>query len=738
MRLLVVSNRLPVNVAQQDGELTFQPSSGGLVSGLSAYLDSLKGTASGTEYIWVGWPGVTVDQEAQADVKEKLQSRCNAYPVFLEEDAMDNFYHGFCNKIIWPLFHYFTTYAEYDDAYWSTYKSVNETFCAAVLEVIKPGDVVWIHDYHLMLLPRLLRERLPEVPIGFFLHIPFPSFEVFRLLPEKWRKEILVGLLGADLVGFHTYEYTQYFTRCVRRILGYQSDAGLIKAHDKVVRVGTFPMGIDFDRFYQAGTMPEVLEEKAQLAATLSGLKVVLSIDRLDYSKGIANRLRGYESFLRQYPQWCGKVVLLLVVVPSRIGVEHYQQLKKQIDELVGEINGRFGSVNWAPIIYQYKFLPFYPLVAVYGVSDVALVTPLRDGMNLIAKEYVASRVDQTGVLILSEMAGTVKEAGEAIIINPNSVDEIVQALTSALDMPEEEQIKRNQVMQARFKRYDVMRWSGNFIQTLLSANNEQRYFAPKSFNGELESLLKQFRLAHNRLILLDYDGTLVPFNSDPASAVPDSGMLNLLKDLSADPKAEVAVISGRSRQFLEEWLGTLNIGLVGEHCAWMKDKQGNWRNLKPLLTDWKPRILPILERYADRLPGSFVEEKEFALAWHYRAAASDFASSLANELTDDLLDVANVDTQVIQGDQVIEIRCSGMSKALATQYWISKKDFDFILAIGDDWTDEDMFRVLPERAFSFKVGEVQSYARFNLPSQSEVINLLEKLRACIQSEGSE
>lgn len=726
MRLLVVSNRLPIHVAEKDDKFTFGQSAGGLVSGLSAYLASLQGTSASSEYIWVGWPGITVKDNLQTEVKSEMQANFNAYPVFLPQDAMDDFYHGFCNKIIWPLFHYMPSYTVFDEAYWTQYQQVNEVFCQAVMDIIKPGDLVWVHDYHLMLLPMLLRRKMPDVPIGFFLHIPFPSFEIFRILPENWRTEILTGLLGADLIGFHTHEYTQYFLRSVRRILGYQNDMGIIRTDDRIVKAGTFPMGIDFDRFNQTGYGPEAIQERNLLKESLAEQKVVLSVDRLDYTKGIINRLRGYQTFLHQFPQYQGQVVLLLVVVPSRIGVESYQQMERQINELVGEINGKFGTINWTPIIYQYKFLPFDQLVALYGVSDVALVTPLRDGMNLIAKEYIAARRDQTGVLILSEMAGTSKEMGEAIIINPNDINGIAQALALALEMPPEEQIRRNQVMQARLKRYNVIRWSGTFINTLLSVQQEQQLFAPQLLDRQ--ALLRDFRQAGKRLILLDYDGTLVPFTLDPQAAKPSQKLLDILHQLSADCRSEVCVISGRPQDTLENWLGRLNLSLICEHGAKLKNKGGAWRLIKPMINNWKPRILPILERYADRLPGSFVEEKEFAVTWHYRQADPKLGATLAKELMDDLIDFANVDVQVLQGSKVIEVRSAGMTKATAGQHWLTQEDFDFILAIGDDWTDEDLFRALPSNAYSIKVGLSQSYARFNLLDYTEVIGLLQEL----------
>ncbi len=729
MRLLIVSNRLPITVVEKEGKVRFQESAGGLVSGLSAYLDSLKASFTQTEHIWMGWPGITVNNnKTKGELKSKLPAKFNCYPVFISEKSMGNFYYGFCNKTIWPLFHYFPSYTIYDEDYWAHYKHVNEIFCNTVKEIIKPDDVVWIHDYHLMLLPRLLRDEIPN-PIGFFLHIPFPTFEIFRLLPRKWRSEILQGLLGADLIGFHIHDYTQYFLRCVLRILGYENNMGEIIVNGRIIKADTFPMGIDFKRFYTAQSDPNVQKEREELLRSLADFKVVLSIDRLDYTKGILNRLNAYEVFLEENPQWHRKVVLVIVVVPSRVGIEHYQQMKRRIDELVGNINGRFGSINWTPIVYQFKFLPFRHLTALYSISDVALITPLRDGMNLIAKEYLSTRTDKTGVLILSEMAGASRELGEAIIINPNNIEEIVDALKIALEMPKEEQIKRNKPMQRRLQRYNVSRWADEFIKGLLSIKEKQKKFDAKLLNTSIkEQLIKDFSKAKRKLLLLDYDGTLVPFAENPQMAKPDEKLFKILKTLSEEQENEIVLISGRDKGTLQNWFGMLDIGLVAEHGVWIKENE-DWKMIKPVTNDWKHQIVPILEMYADRLPGSFVEEKDFSVVWHYRMADPELGSILANDLTDYLVNfTANIDVQVLQGSKVVEIINSGVNKSAAAIYWISKKDFDFVLAIGDDWTDEEIFKVLPENAYSIRVGMTKSNAKFNVNTYIDVIQLLEKL----------
>ena len=731
MRLLVVSNRLPIVITQEQGELKFQESAGGLVSGLSAYLDSLKGSSfAKSDYVWVGWPGVTVENKLQEQVKSKVLSQFRAYPVFLTERAMEKFYYGFCNKTIWPLFHYFPTYAVYQNDFYLHYKCVNQIFCEAVIDVMQPDDVVWIHDYHLMLLPKLLRDKKPHIPIGFFLHIPFPSFELFRLLPMTWRSEILQGLLGADLIGFHTYDYTQYFLRCVLRILGYEHNMGNILLPDRLVKVDTFPMGIDFQKFQaEAATSGSQKDESWK---ALENFKIVLSIDRLDYTKGILKRLQGYELFLEKNPQWQKKVVLVLVVVPSRVAVEHYQQIKKQIDELVGKINGRFGTIGWTPILYQYKFMPFDALVSLYAASDVALITPLRDGMNLIAKEYIASRTKKTGVLILSEMAGAAKELAEAIVINPNSIEEVAAALAASLEMPEEEQIERNRIMQDRLKSYDVVRWADDFLSQLLSIKAAQKSLPAKLLAPPAkERLLRDFSQARQRLIFLDYDGTLVPFADDPQAVQPSEELLAILRNLSQQPANQVVLISGRDRNTMQRWFGSINAGLVAEHGVWTQEKNQDWQLIKPLNNNWKPTIIPLLATYADRLPRAFVEEKEFSVVWHYRRADPELASTRAKELVDDLVNfTANIDVQVLQGSKVVEVRCGGVNKGNAAARFLAEHKFGFILAVGDDWTDEDLFKILPDTAYSIRVGIRQSYARFNLRSYVDVVELLKELAA--------
>jgi trehalose 6-phosphate synthase/phosphatase len=732
MRLLVVSNRLPIVTVEDKGQLTFRESAGGLVSGISAYLDSLRGSSFvRPEYEWIGWPGVTIDDPARQAAVTNALADFNAHPVFLSERSMQKFYHGFCNKTIWPLFHYFSSFAEYEQDCYAHYRCVNRIFCEVIARVMRPDDVVWIHDYHLMLLPKLLRDRDPSARIGFFLHIPFPSFEMFRLLPMAWRTEILEGLLGADLIGFHAYDYTQYFLRCVLRILGHEHNMGRILLPDHLVNVDTFPMGIDFRKYHAAAARLGECPAADISWDALKGFKIVLSVDRLDYTKGILNRLQGYELFLANNPQWRKKVVLVLIVVPSRVGVDQYRQIKKQIDQLVGKINGKFSTVGWTPVQYQYRFLSFEPLVSLYAASHVALITPLRDGMNLVSKEYLASRTDKTGVLVLSETAGACKELPEAVIINPNDAEEVAAGLKTALEMPEREQIRRNEIMQERLQRYDVVRWADDFLSRLPTIKAEQERLCAKLLGpGTKRRLVDEFTRASRRTILLDYDGTLVPFGDNPEDARPGRDLLTILRNLCRDDNNDVVLISGREKDTMQDWFADVGMALVAEHGAWIRPKHGDWRLTRPLDNNWKPAILPILQTYKDRLPGAFVEEKQSSVVWHYRRADPEIACVCVKELVDDLVNfTANIDVQVLQGNKVVEVRSGSVNKGAATMMFIPKSAPDsFVLAIGHDWTDEDLFRVLPAAACSIRVGNQHSHAKFTLRSHVEVIDLLREI----------
>jgi trehalose 6-phosphate synthase/phosphatase len=457
-----------------EGEIRLSDSSGGLVTEISSYLSATRTGNSHREHLWIGWPG-DLPQSAEEHIAH--QSSWQGYQVrsiFLNEEDIEYYYQGFCNKTIWPLFHYFHTHTVLNTDFWRSYKAINEAFCELVLEIATPNDVVWIHDYHLMLLPMLLRRKMPNANISFFLHIPFPEFETFRVLPYAWRYEILHGILGANLVGFYTSDYIRYFSEAVLRTLGYNHDSGQITVGKHKTAIAAVPIGIEFHNFHRSSIIGHVSEGETSIKVPKAGAipRFILSIDRLDYTKGIAERLEAFERFLKNHPEWHEAVVLRLVVVPSREALPQYKTTRESIERTVERINRDLGTVTWEPIWFQSEWLPLPTLIELYKHCDVALITPLRDGLNRTALEYVAARTEGTGVLILSETAGAAELLDEALIVNPWYSDEVADAINSALNMPLEEQAKRLDAMQNRLQLYDVVSQTDYFIEKLLLSNS--------------------------------------------------------------------------------------------------------------------------------------------------------------------------------------------------------------------------------------------------------------------------
>lgn len=720
-KTIIVSNRLPVKIAEKDGEFTLAPSEGGLATGLgSIYRDGNN--------VWIGWPGLVMqEQKDQEEIRRQL-AEMNLMPVYLEQDEINNFYEGFSNETLWPVFHYMAVYARYEQSYWDYYCRVNEKFRDLILSVAGPDDVIWIHDYQLLLLPGMIRQALPDVSIGFFLHIPFPSFELFRLIP--WRAELLEGMLGADLLGFHTFDDSRHFINAVTRILPINASANVLMVNDRAVIAETFPMGIDYDKYASMGSNMEVKQQLLQLEENFRGIKMILTIDRLDYSKGILQRLQAFDLFLQLYPEYTEKVVLYMIVVPSRDNVPQYRDLRDEIDKLVGGINARFRTINWHPVHYFYRSFPIETLSALYNFADVCLVTPMRDGMNLVSKEYVASRTQNNGVLILSEMAGASRELIDALIVNPNNIGAITRAIEEALIMPLPEQYRRMKQMRQVVAKFNISHWVKLFMDRLQEVKQIQQSMLARRLSSDMQlQVQRAYKKAGKRAIFLDYDGTLVGFNVNIDLASPDQELYQLLRSLCADPANEVVMISGRKHETLSEWLGHLKLDLIAEHGAWHKKQGSKWHKLPGLTDAWKQEIFSILETYTDRTPGSFIEEKSYSLVWHYRKVEVGLGELRANELMGTLrYYTSDKGLQVLPGDKVIEIKNVEINKGRAAVNWLHDREFDFVMAIGDDHTDEDIFKALPEDAITIKVGSQVSAARYYLRNFQEVRHFLTTL----------
>ncbi len=725
-RLIIISNRLPFQLLEKGGKISLKQSDGGLVTALKSYFETTSDDEEFSEKIWLG--SADFPQKRWDRFKPSGKENFRIEPIFIEPKVYNKFYNGFCNATLWPLFHYFPSYVVYDRESFEMYETVNQQFADQVVKIYQPGDTIWVHDYQLFLLPQMIRDRIPNATIGFFLHIPFPSFEIFRLLHRPWKEKIIRGLMGADLIGFHTSEYVQHFLKSVRMVLGLDHHYRVIGHEGRLVKAELFPLGIEYNLFHDTSKLPEVVAEKNKIVENFKGKKIIFSVDRLDYTKGVTHRLDGFEQFLKNHPEWLEKVVFILVVVPSRQIISKYNERRKLIEEHVGGINGRFSTLSWQPIIYRYSHVPFNELCALYLAADVGLLTPLRDGMNLVAKEYVACCSEGKGVLVLSELAGAASELGEAVLVNPLDKFEVAAGIEQALAMPEEEQKAKLALMQNRLQTYDVANWVHDFFQNLNEVQLQQQQENNKFLTRESkDEIIAQFINAESRLLLLDYDGTLVGFAKHPKQAVPGEALLNLISHLSSDPKTALTIISGRDAATLDEWFGHLPITLIAEHGAAMRRKDDTWELRREFDQQWKPVIKTTMDLFSKRCPGSFVEEKNHTLAWHYRNVEPDAGFTRSRELLDNLYHlIRNAQLQVIDGNKVIEVRVAGIDKGAAALRLLEESSYDFILAMGDDKTDEDMFRALSDVGVTIKVGRGQSVAKHSLKTQQEVITFLE------------
>jgi trehalose 6-phosphate synthase/phosphatase len=730
-RLLIVSNRLPVHAVIGDGEPRVEASSGGLATGLRTPHERLGG-------VWIGWPGdlSELDDGARARIDRSLAEQRLA-PIHLTPDEVKRYYEGFSNGILWPLFHYLTYALPLEGGDSDAYRAANQRFADAVAEHWRPGDVVWVHDYQLLLVPQLVRRRCPRARIGFFLHIPFPSSELFRMLPA--REELLRGMLGADLIGFHTASYLRHFASTVQRILGVPTEIDRLVWEGREVRLGVFPMGVDARELADTASAAAVAEEARDLRA--GDTRILLGVDRLDYTKGIPRRLLAFERLLERHPEWRERVRLVQVAVPSREDVDAYQSYRSQADELIGRIHGAFATARWVPVHWMYRGLSREDVVALYRAADIMLVTPIRDGMNLVAKEFVASRSDGDGVLVLSEFAGAAAELAEALHVNPFDVEATAETYHRALTMPENERRQRMAGLRRRVESHDVHHWVASFLATLESVGKGSQ---PPSASGpsdasQIERLAATLRAAPHAVLLLDYDGTLVPLERTPELAAPDAALRELLRALAARPGFDVHVLSGRTAEVLENWLGDLPVGLHGEHGLWSREPDGHWHCEAPPTEAWLERVLVLLEDFRARTPGALIERKTASLAWHWRAADPAFGDFQARDLQLHLTELlSNLPVEILLGDKVIEVRPHGIDKSRIVAALLARAAPDIRwLALGDDRTDEDTFAALPEDGIAIHVGPSASRAPYRLRDVAAVRGFLRSLIEAPERSGS-
>lgn len=719
-RLVIASNRLPFTARVVNGEAQFSPASGGLAIGLQSWHESSAG-------LWIGWPGAGASDPDERAVLARAFAMRRIVPVHLSEDHIRRYYNGFANRVLWPLFHYQIDRVPVDASGWDAYQDVNETFAEAIASAYRDGDSIWVHDYQLMLVPALVRERIPGARIGFFLHIPFPSSEVFRTLP--WRRDILAGLLGADLLGFHTFAYMRHFVASLLHVDGVESDVDCVKVGNRQVRLGVFPMGTDAPGFAAAAQDPAVCEEAAKIRREAGRRQIILGVDRLDYTKGIPRRLLAIERLLQRRPELRDEIRYIQVAVPSREDVDTYQKFRKVVEETVGRINGACGTVRSTPVHYLHRSVSRAELVALYAAADIMVVTPLRDGMNLVAKEFVACRVHDDGALVLSEFAGAAAELCGALMVNPYDVDAVADAIDRALQMSSGERRARMRRLRARVHEYDVHTWANDFVTQLQSTPVPSLRSEPE-LSGDVGAAIMRARQRGAIRLLLDYDGTLVPLARTPELAAPDAELHALLARLAATPGVLVEIVSGRPRDILAAWFQQLPIGLWAEHGLWHRvGGDDTWRASRVVGAHWMQRVLPILKQFTATTPGSRLEIKSAGLAWHFRGVEREFGTRQAHELRMLLGDaLSNQPLEVLEGKKVVEVRWRGVSKAIVTEGELAAPAVT--IAFGDDRTDEDLFRSLPDGSITVSVGGRLRHATYSLATYQEVRDLLSWITA--------
>lgn len=717
-RVLLVSNRLPVTLAQGPEGPMLSPSSGGLATALRDVHEQGEGR-------WIGWVGdlSRVPEASRGRVERELKERRLVHvPLSASEVAL--YYDGFSNSVLWPLFHYLLDKVRLDASNeWRAYKAVNERFAEIIAAELQPDDTVWIHDYQLMLVPAYLRRRVPSARIGFFLHVPWPASDVFRILPS--RDELMQGVLGADLIGLHTEPYRHNFTHSAAKVLNLDLGIEAINWDDRVVRVGVYPISIELESFERQD--PEIDALIAQIRRGTEGKKTILGVDRLDYTKGVPRRLLALDRLLEREPQLKSKVHMIQIAVPTREKVESYATLRSDVNELVGRINSQHGSPTGSPIQLLYRSVSHNELLALYRTADVMMVTPLRDGMNLVAKEYVAARTDGEGVLILSEFAGAAAELDAALIVNPYDIGAMATVLRRALTKPLAEQRVRMARMRAAVKANPVREWARAFLEDL--SGTEPIAETPIATAEELEGAIARIREAPRCTLLFDYDGTLVPLAPLPDLAVPDKPLFELLTSLLRIPGLEVHIVSGRSRSSLESWLGDLPVSLHIEHGFWSRDPSGSWSQVSEVPPDFLKRIYDIMKRHAFRAPGTLVEQKSASIAFHYRGADPHVAAARLRALRAELTNSLGPNAELLEGHKVLEVRLRGVHKGtVVARILAAAAPGTLMFAAGDDRTDEDMFAALPPDSVSVKVGSGATRARFRVQTPFELRRILRRL----------
>ncbi|KAG0376593.1 threalose-6-phosphate phosphatase [Mortierella sp. AD032] len=696
----------PSPSAHEDGDVLMEGR-----RGHSALYSGIMSLRKDLETIQIGWVGELADQDGyivpsknlneshKQVMREKLWQKDKVVPIFLDDSRAAGHYEGYCKSVLWPLFHYIlwdeATDGRIEKKSWDDYVFVNQQFADAILEQYQTGDIVWIHDYHLLLVPHMLRQKLPGAAIGVFIHAPFPSSEIFRCLPK--RVEILNGLLGANQIGFQTYSYARHFISCCTRVNGYESTPRGVDAMGSTVWVGTFPIGIDAERVERQRKAPGVLPKMDAIRKTYKGKRIIVGRDKLDLVKGVLQKLQAYEKFLNDYPEMQGEVVLIQVTSPPLV---ENPKLEAKIAELVAHINGTYGSLNFTPVHHYHQHIDRDEYYALLSVADIGLITSVRDGMNTTSLEYIMCQQENHGPLILSEFTGTAGSLSGAMMVNPWDYQGVAKVIYDALNLSEADKLLRHNQLHKHVVSHTAQYWAKNFIAELILNVGTGEQSTPTPYL-DLNVITDQYHKAKKRLLMFDYDGTLTPIRKTPGAAVPQEHMLKALSAMCADPKNIVWVISGRDQKVLEDWLGHIpNLGFSAEHGSFMRQPGGQkWVNLTESLDmGWKNDVIEIFTYYTERTQGSFIEHKRSSLTWHYRMADPEFGAFQAKECQNHLENavLSKLPVEILVGKKNLEVRPTIVNKGEIVKRLLSQHpDVGFVMCAGDDKTDEDMFRAL-------------------------------------------
>ena len=724
--LVIVSNREPYTHRAGKSGLVADRPAGGLVAALDPVMQMTGGT-------WIAWGHgdadfLVTDERGRVRVPQETP-RYTLKRIALRKADVEGYYRGYSNEVLWPLCHLALEHLRLRSHDWEAYQAVNRRFAETVAAEASDGAVVWLHDYHLATCARALRSLRPDLFLMQFWHTPWPAWDVFRVCPE--RAAVLDGLLANDLLAFQRPRYAAHFFEAARRELGAPERGGVVTYAGQATRVHVFPISVDVEALAAAARSRECAEWQVSLSRRLGlrGRRVVVSVDRLDYTKGILHRLRAIEMLLSRRPDLGSRLVFVQKTAAGREDIPAYRELRASVEHRVAALNATYGTEHWQPVVHLPGSLPPAGMAALYRMADACLVTPVADGMNLVAKEFVACQEGAAGVLLLSEFAGAHDELTGALSVNPYDAEACAAAIARALEMPERQRRQRMKHLWGRVVAHDVYDWMGAHLEAAADALGTAPS-GPDAVSAVLRARSGKRALA----LFLDFDGTLAPFDDDPGRVRLSAGVRAMLGRLAEDPEEVVCIVTGRSLADIQARVGLDEIGYVGNHGLEIHGRGGLW--VHPEAEDLRPAVAACASRLEHRLadvPGAWVESKGLTLTVHHRRTPGAFVEQVRDAVFEETARELSGRLAVHLGTQAFEVRPDvawnkgeAVKRILADTYGPSWAFDVSVVYIGDDWTDEDAFEALTDTAVTVKVGrDATTAARCRVPDVRGVHEIL-------------